>query len=399
MDTQAPITMGEYDEDEQTGNYNFKFPQTLGNSVKSSQQDENALDKPKYKRTEFMKPKYGNVSFDVIDAVNARLAKADSVQATNNGQSNEALFSRMRIETSVENAPQIYGTNRATVEATIEQPPTTTQEEKAKPVTTSQKSLTLSASGKRYQNGSKRNVSATVSTNAIATENPNEDAVAQRKNQTIVSRWQGKSNFSFNLHFVLDSFDDSVDEDNGGRSPMFARNKQIDSFVNTNNHFPQSPTMNGDLSGFLSPRSSRRLMPASKSTQPLLLLSTNNGAQNGTSNGQAIQNGKSPAPFPAAPPALHPGSPKQTPKTNGNQQVNTGSNPAASNVGGGGLISHFRSFVNVSMLEAFVTLSALSICRNVVFDQLIFSYAFQIIISRSFRLYCVLIFSVQKNIE
>lgn len=65
MDTQAPITMGE-DEDEQTGNYNFKFPPPLGNSVKSSQHDENA-DKPKYKRQEFMRPKYGAVSFDVID--------------------------------------------------------------------------------------------------------------------------------------------------------------------------------------------------------------------------------------------------------------------------------------------------------------------------------------------
>lgn len=92
MDTQAPITLGE-DEDEQTGN-NLKFPPPLGNSVKSSQ-DENA-DKPKYKRQEFMRPKYGAVSFDVIDAVNARLAAADSTGQPNGGvgsaQSNEALF-------------------------------------------------------------------------------------------------------------------------------------------------------------------------------------------------------------------------------------------------------------------------------------------------------------------
>jgi hypothetical protein len=89
-------------------------------------------------------------------------------------------------------------------------------------------------------------------------------------------------------------------------------------------------------------------MPASKSIQPLLHLTN----QNGTSNGHAIQNGKNPGPFPAAPPTLHPpGSPKQTPKSNGNQQVNTTSNTSN---GGGGLISHFRSFVNVSPLEAFV---------------------------------------------
>lgn len=111
----------------------------------------------------------------------------------------------------------------------------------------------------------------------------------------------------FHFTLFLDSFDDSVDED-GGRSPMFVRNKHLDSFVNSNNHIPQSPTMNGDLSGFLSPRSNRRLMPSSKSTQPLLQLnsSSNGTTQNGTSNGHiSMQNGRSPGPFPAAPPALH----------------------------------------------------------------------------------------------
>lgn len=106
------------------------------------------------------------------------------------------VFSRMRIETSVDNAPQIYGITRATVEATIEQPPQSNHEDKSKPPTNnstkSQKSLTLSAGGKRYQNGSKRNATATCSTNAIATENPNGDTTMQRKNQTTISRWQGK---------------------------------------------------------------------------------------------------------------------------------------------------------------------------------------------------------------
>ncbi|KAI6192133.1 Tau-tubulin kinase 1 [Aphelenchoides bicaudatus] len=333
MDTQAPITMGE-DEDEQTGN-NFKFPPPLGNSVKSSQ-DENA-DKPKYKRQEFMRPKYGAVSFDVIDAVNARLAAADSNGQPINGgiapaQSNEALFSRMRIETSVENAPQIYGITRATVEATIEQPPAN-QEDKSKP---SQKSLTLSAGGKRYQNGSKRNATATCSTNAIATENPNGDTTMQRKNQTIVSRWQ-------------DSFDDSVDDDAGGRSPMaFARNKHLDNLV-AGNHIPSSPTLNGDLTGFLSPRSNRRLMPSSKSTQPLLQLGTQTNSiqqQNGTSNGHLIQNGnRSPGPFPNnAPPALHrPDSPKQANK-NGNSSPKMVEAANVSEKSGG----FFKSLVHAS---------------------------------------------------
>uniref|UniRef100_A0A1I7XL65 Protein kinase domain-containing protein n=1 Tax=Heterorhabditis bacteriophora TaxID=37862 RepID=A0A1I7XL65_HETBA len=69
LDTQAPITMGE-DEDEQT---NGQCPQ-IGHQMESSHEKN---DKPKYKRHEFMKPKYGTVNMDVIDAVNARLAACD----------------------------------------------------------------------------------------------------------------------------------------------------------------------------------------------------------------------------------------------------------------------------------------------------------------------------------
>lgn len=272
-------------------------------------------------------------------AVNARLAAADS-NGQPNGQQNETLFSRMRIETSVDNAP-IYETNRATVEATIEQPPQIIQEDKSKPPTNnstkSQKSLTLSAGGKRYQNGSKRNATTTLSTNAIATENPNGDTAMARKNQTVVSRWQ-------------DSFDDSFD-DEGGRSPMvFPRKKHLESLV-AGNHIPSSPTMNGDLSGFFSPRTTRRLMPSSKSTQPLLHLGTigqNGLQQNETSNGHLIQNGnRSPGPFPT--PSPTPGSPKQAVKQNGNSGSSK-SVERSSAGGGAGLFSHFKNLVNVSML-------------------------------------------------
>ncbi|KHJ88440.1 hypothetical protein OESDEN_11766 [Oesophagostomum dentatum] len=69
LDTQAPITMGE-DEDEQT---NGQCPQ-IGHQGESGHDKH---EKPKYKRHEFLKPKVGTVNMDVIDAVNARLAACD----------------------------------------------------------------------------------------------------------------------------------------------------------------------------------------------------------------------------------------------------------------------------------------------------------------------------------
>lgn len=74
--------MGE-DDDEQTGNY-IRYPPV----------NEYDKDMPKYKRQEFMKPKYGAVSFDVIDEVNARLA---AVAGKND------LLDKLCIETCIEN--------------------------------------------------------------------------------------------------------------------------------------------------------------------------------------------------------------------------------------------------------------------------------------------------------
>ncbi|VDN58872.1 unnamed protein product [Dracunculus medinensis] len=79
LDTQAPITMGE-DDDEQTGAHGKWQVIT---------HDKEQQDKPKYKRQEFMRPKYGPVNFDIIDAVNARLAAA-SRSSTDNLDANNA---------------------------------------------------------------------------------------------------------------------------------------------------------------------------------------------------------------------------------------------------------------------------------------------------------------------
>ena len=95
LDTQAPITMGE-DDDEQTGNC-LRYP--IVNSSHTNEKHEEKQEKPKYKRQEFLRPKYGAVSFDVIDAVNARLAAASNGES----QPNSDFFSRVRYDVSIEN--------------------------------------------------------------------------------------------------------------------------------------------------------------------------------------------------------------------------------------------------------------------------------------------------------
>ncbi|MFH4978151.1 hypothetical protein AB6A40_004860 [Gnathostoma spinigerum] len=72
LDTQAPITMVE-DEDDTHAKNHISF-------------DKDAKDyheKPKYKRQEFMRPKYSAVNLDVIDAVNARLAAVSGTMESN----------------------------------------------------------------------------------------------------------------------------------------------------------------------------------------------------------------------------------------------------------------------------------------------------------------------------
>ncbi|PAV70266.1 hypothetical protein WR25_24083 [Diploscapter pachys] len=75
LDTQAPITMGD-DEDEATnGHGHFHTIESIHDKTN---------EKPKYKRHEFLKPKYGTLNMDVIEVVNARLAACDDEQQQSN---------------------------------------------------------------------------------------------------------------------------------------------------------------------------------------------------------------------------------------------------------------------------------------------------------------------------
>uniref|UniRef100_A0A914CIC9 Protein kinase domain-containing protein n=1 Tax=Acrobeloides nanus TaxID=290746 RepID=A0A914CIC9_9BILA len=283
LETQAPITMGE-DDDEQTGNY-IRYPPV----------NDYEKDMPKYKRQEFMKPKYGAVSFDVIDEVNARLAAV----------AGKELFDHMKVETYVENGdkPYEYEVNvdlpaniiRPTViepkeacaaaiippmtpgslrkRAQLANQPSTEQRTK------SNRSITLSV-GKRYPNGTKARLSSNNSieggTHAMAEDDAGLSGY-NKAGQTIISKWQ-------------DSFDDSVDdgipfieksmEREGSavpKSPMLNRYSRANVLSPPQGSAGSNPNSgaNSNSNNALSPRASRRTMHTSKSAQPLNLAPIN----------------------------------------------------------------------------------------------------------------------------
>ncbi|VIO97731.1 Uncharacterized protein BM_BM8766 [Brugia malayi] len=192
LDTQAPITMGEEDDDHDHTGHHVKY---------SSTAEKDTHDKPKYKRQEFMRPKYGAVNFDVIDAVNARLAAAASTSGTAD------LFSKLRIETSLDNDEKKIGdvevtfhiplntsntskvtgyqekTNRTHQKRHKTVPPNTIEKS-----TKSNRSLTLS-SGKRYSK--KMNDAPSVVEQTFAQADSETGISSHLKAPTIISRWHG----------------------------------------------------------------------------------------------------------------------------------------------------------------------------------------------------------------
>lgn len=196
LETQAPLTMGE-DDDEHTGIH----PKCLPGGFEKEHQE-----KPKYKRQEFMRPKYGAVSFDVIDAVNARLAAASG---------NAELFANMRVETSLDNVKKEEKTGD--VEASFQLPasvlkpvvvepvaetatcvtrPKLTHQVSADRTSRSNRSITIS-NGKRY--GRKMNYLNTSVEGTYAQADDDACGSSHLKAQTIVSRWHS-------------SFDESCDD-------------------------------------------------------------------------------------------------------------------------------------------------------------------------------------------
>ncbi|CAJ0950027.1 unnamed protein product, partial [Mesorhabditis belari] len=195
LDTQAPITMGE-DEDEQT---NGQCPNIhpLGHDSAHTQE------KPKYKRHEFMKPKFGTaVNLDVIDAVNARLAAVDD------GFANHDVEANFNLPYPLPNRPHVVETSTS-----IKRPPTVktviqTQNSLDGKQQKSQKSITLSINN-RYKK--KINGLTTIDTYAQA-----DDVSANpRSGNTVLSRWHGSFDESVDVQPLDDIPPDSQRKTNG----------------------------------------------------------------------------------------------------------------------------------------------------------------------------------------
>uniref|UniRef100_A0A0R3RND7 Kinesin motor domain-containing protein n=1 Tax=Elaeophora elaphi TaxID=1147741 RepID=A0A0R3RND7_9BILA len=144
----------------------------------------------------FLRPKYGAVNFDVIDAVNARLAAAASTSGTAD------IFSKLRIETSVENDEKKIGDVEVTFQIPFntsktfgcQERPNRPHQKRHKTVppntieksSKSNRSLTLS-SGKRYSKKMTDAASAVEQTYAQADSEAG--GSSHLKAPTIISRW------------------------------------------------------------------------------------------------------------------------------------------------------------------------------------------------------------------
>ncbi|VDM40172.1 unnamed protein product [Toxocara canis] len=212
LETQAPITMGE-DDDEQTGHHG-KCPMILCDK-------EQHHDKPKYKQKEFMRPKYGAVSFDVIDAVNARLAAVSG---------SADIFSNLRVEASVENdkrngdvEPTASMQKAPVFEATsgnlIARPKVATQLSNERN-NKSNRSITLSI-GKRYNKKLGHLASSVEGTYAQADDDAG--GSSHLKAQSIISRWHSSFDESYDDGEHVDGLQiekEKSDSSAGARSPL-----------------------------------------------------------------------------------------------------------------------------------------------------------------------------------
>ncbi|CAI2353448.1 unnamed protein product [Caenorhabditis sp. 36 PRJEB53466] len=244
LDTQAPITMGE-DDDEQTNGQMAN----LGAGFESTH--EKAAEKPKYKRHEFLKPKYGTVNLDVIDAVNARFAACDEENFRGGSADVEANFQLPSSILKTQQTPQMAESSLSIKRAG------------GLPMdkTRSNKSITLSINN-RYKPGAKTNkISSFDNTNAQMDDN---SANNVRTAQTIMSKWQGSFDAS-----CEEMMDGGADEEKvlGRLNPAFpvpkasllSTPRSMDSNTSPGGNSPSSP-----LNPRASPIQQRRLSRSEK---------------------------------------------------------------------------------------------------------------------------------------
>ncbi|KAF1751082.1 hypothetical protein GCK72_017634 [Caenorhabditis remanei] len=242
LDTQAPITMGE-DEDEQTNGQMAN----LGAGFESTH--EKAAEKPKYKRHEFLKPKYGTVNLDVIDAVNARFAACDEENFRGGSADVEANF---QLPSSIlKQQPQVAESSLS-IKRVAGLPVDKNR---------SNKSITLSINN-RYKSGAKTNkISSFDNTNAQMDDN---SANNVRTAQTIMSKWQGS--FDASCEEMMDGAD-TEEKAHGRLNPAFpvpkasllSTPRSMDSNTSPGGNSPSSP-----MNPRASPIQQRRLSRSEK---------------------------------------------------------------------------------------------------------------------------------------
>uniref|UniRef100_A0A915B765 Protein kinase domain-containing protein n=1 Tax=Parascaris univalens TaxID=6257 RepID=A0A915B765_PARUN len=216
LETQAPITMAD-DDDEQTGLH--------GKCAMIYCEKEQHHDKPKYKQKEFMRPKYGAVSFDVIDAVNARLAAVSG---------SADIFGNLRVETSVENDKRNDDVEILQSTTNIQKAPvveTSSGGQALRPKVTSQlssnernsksnRSITLSI-GKRYNKQLAHLTSSVEGTYAQADDDVG--VSSHLKAPSIISRWHSSFDESYDDGEHVDGLQverEKSDSSIGTRSPL-----------------------------------------------------------------------------------------------------------------------------------------------------------------------------------
>ncbi|GMT10427.1 hypothetical protein PFISCL1PPCAC_1724 [Pristionchus fissidentatus] len=233
LETQAPLTMGE-DDDEQTNG-----PQAaalipldgLNGGISQEVVAPPKIEKPKYKRHEFMKPKYGTVNLDVISAVNARLAAVgmDDEEENNDVEANFNLPSSvLRPQTAVESSASLR----------------TGKPKSSDKTTKSNRSITLSINS-RYK---KRMTPVTDTTNAQADDMSGNARTAL----TLLSKWHSSfENSSEDVEGMNNQEGDRSNKDGSARNIIYGRLSAAFTPLSRNSNETTSP--GGTSSSRLSP--------------------------------------------------------------------------------------------------------------------------------------------------
>ncbi|GMR59057.1 hypothetical protein PMAYCL1PPCAC_29252, partial [Pristionchus mayeri] len=232
LETQAPLTMGEDDDEQTNGPQAALIPlDGLNGGISQEAPAPQRIEKPKYKRHEFMKPKYGTVNLDVISAVNARLAAVgmDDEEENNDIEANFNLPSSvLRPQTAIESSASLR----------------TGKPKSSDKTTKSNRSLTLSINS-RYK---KKMTPVSDTQNAQAEDLSGNGRTAI----TLLSKWHSSfENSSEDMEGVNNQGEDRSNKDGSSKNIIYGRLSAAFTPQSRNSNETSSP--GGTSSSHLSP--------------------------------------------------------------------------------------------------------------------------------------------------